>query len=73
MRKSTRIFILLGIIEALIIAGAIFMVFQVTSGAWNAPDPSEAISRILAVAGGAIPLVGLPFVILAISLLRKGE
>ena len=73
MKKSTRIFILLGFIEAVLIAGALFLVLRVTSGAANTPDPTEALSRILTVAGAAIPLVGLPFLILAISLLRKGE
>lgn len=73
MRKSSRIFILLGIVEALIVAGALFMVVQVTGGNWNAPDPGETIARILTVAGIAIPVFGLPFLILAISLLRKGE
>lgn len=73
MKKSTRIFILLGVIEAIIVAGAIFMVLQVTSGAWNTPDPSETLSRILTVAGAAIAIFGFPFLVLAISLLRKGE
>jgi len=73
MRKSTRIFILLGIVEALFLAGAVFMVVQVTSGAWNAPDPSEALSRILTVAGGAMGLFGGVFLVLGLSLRRKGE
>jgi hypothetical protein len=73
LRKSTRIFILLGVIELLLIAGTAYMVLQVTSGAWNAPDPAEALRRIMTVAGAAIPLVALPFFVLGVSLRRKGE
>lgn len=73
MKRSTRIFILLGILEAFFLAGAIFMVMQVTSGAWNAPDPSEALSRILAVAGGAMGLFGGILLVLGILLRRKGQ
>jgi len=49
------------------------MVIQVSSGAWNAPDLAEALSRILGLAGAAVPLVALPFVVFAISLRRKGD
>ena len=38
-------------------AGAAWMVWQVKTGAWNAPDPAEAISRITETAGGAIGII----------------
>lgn len=73
MRRSTIIFILLGVIELLLILGAVFMASQVMSGAWNAPDPQEALSRIFTVIGAAIPLIAIPFVILAVGLRKKGQ
>ena len=73
MKRSTKIFILLGVIELVLILGTAFMASQVMSGAWNAPDPGEALRRIFTVAGAAIPLVGLPFAIIAFGLRRKGQ
>lgn len=73
MKRSTIVFLLLGVIELVLILGAAFMVSQVMSGAWNAPDPGEALSRILTVAGAAIPLVAIPFAIIAFGLRRKGQ
>lgn len=73
MRKSSRIFILLAVLQTLIVLGTLYMVTQVTSGAWHAPDPGEALRRILTVAGIAIPVFGFPFLILGISLRHTGE
>jgi hypothetical protein len=73
MRASTRMFVLLAVIEVLLILGGIYMVSQVASGAWNAPDPQEAVSRITTVIGAAIPLVAIPFLLLAIGLRRQGK
>ena len=73
MRKSTRIFILLGIVEVLLVAGAAWMTSQVTSGAWNAPDPSEAISRIFTITGAAIPIVAVLFGLIGFGLRKNGQ
>ena len=73
MRRSTLMLVLLGVIEVLLVLGGIYMVNQVQSGAWNTPDPGEALSRILSVIGAAIPVVAVPFVILAIGLRRRGQ
>ncbi|NGP19375.1 hypothetical protein [Devosia aurantiaca] len=73
MRKSTRIFVLLLVIEVLLVLGSVYMVGQVSGGNWNAPDHQEAISRIMTVIGAAIPLVALPFLLIGIGLRRKGE
>jgi len=57
MKKSTRALVGLVGLDAILAAGAAWMVWQVRTGAWNAPDPAEAISRITETAGGAIGIV----------------
>jgi hypothetical protein len=57
MKKSTRALIGLVALDGILAAGAWWMVMQVKSGAWNAPDPAEAITRITETAGGAIGIV----------------
>jgi len=47
MKKSTRALVGLVALDGILAAGAWWMVMQVKSGAWNAPDPAEAITRIL--------------------------
>ena len=72
MRKSTSVLILLLVIELLLVGGAAFMVWQVKSGAWNTADPAEALSRILTVAFGAVPLIAVPFLLIYFGARRKG-
>lgn len=72
MRKSTSVLILLIVIELLLVGGAIFMVWQVKSGAWSTSDPAEALSRILRVAFGAVPIVAVPFLLIYSAARRKG-
>jgi hypothetical protein len=57
MRKSARALIGLVVIDALIVAGTAWMVWQVKIGAWHAPDPAAAISTITSTAGGAIGII----------------
>jgi hypothetical protein len=57
MKKSARALIGLVIIDALIVVGAAWMVWQVRIDAWHAPDPDAAISTITSTAGGAIGIV----------------
>lgn len=73
MRKSTRIFILLAVFEVLLIAGTVFMVHQVTSGAWRTADTAFAIQRILTIMGSAIGGVGGVFLFLGCLLRWRGE
>lgn len=73
MRQSTRIFILTAIIEALLVAGTIYMVLQVTSGNWNTFDEAEALTRILTVMGAAIGGVGCALLFLGVVLRWKGQ
>lgn len=73
MRKSSRIFILLVVFEVLLIAGTVFMIHQVTSGAWRTADAGFAIQRILTIMGSAIGGVGGVFLFLGIYLRLRGE
>jgi hypothetical protein len=57
MKKSTRALTGLVLLDALILAGAAWMMMQVKSGAWNAPDPAATITEITRTAGGAIGIV----------------
>src|SRR5690606_33964583 len=72
MKKSTSVLILLLTIELLLAGGAAFMVWQVRSGAWSTADPAEALSRILAVALAAAPLVAVPFLLIYFGARRRG-
>ncbi|MEO9338444.1 hypothetical protein ABFT80_13460 [Mesorhizobium sp. SB112] len=73
MKKSTRIFILLAGIEVLIVAGAAYMLMQVTSGAWRTFDQAEAVRRIMTVMGVAFGGIGAVLLTLAIMLRIKGQ
>ena len=57
MKKSTRALVGLVVIDTLLGIGALWMVWQTRTGAWHAPNPSEATSTIMATAGGAIGVV----------------
>ena len=57
MKKSTRALTGMVVLDALLVAGAAWMVMQVKSGAWNAPDPAAAIAEIARTAWGAIGIV----------------
>lgn len=58
MKKSTRALVGLLIIEALLFAGAVWMVVQVQTGAWQATvSKAEAISTITSGVGGIMGVV----------------
>ena len=57
MKKSTRARTGMVVLDALLIAGAAYMVMQVKSGTWNTPDPAATITEITRTAGGAIGIV----------------
>ena len=73
MRKSTRIFILTAVLEALLLAGAVYMITQTTSGAWRATNPAEALNRIYTVMGAAMGGVGAALLFLGTVLRVKGQ
>lgn len=73
MKASTRFLVLLVIIEALIIGGAFFSIWQIRSGAWNAgTQPDEVIKRIGSVAGMIAPIFA-AFMVAMILVTRKVE
>lgn len=73
MRKSTRVFILLGVFEVLLAAGTAFMFYQVTTGAWRTFDQAEAIQRIFTIMGGAMGAIAGVFLLLGLLIRMKGD
>ncbi len=73
MRKSTRALAGLVLIEALLFGGAAWMVSQVRSGAWNAPDAAEAIATITEAAGAAMGIVAAVLLVAFFVHRRKGN
>ena len=57
MKKSTRALTAMVVLDALLVAGAAWMVMQVKSGTWNTPDPAATIVEITRTAGGAVGIV----------------
>ena len=57
MKKSTRALAGMAVLDALLVAGAAWMVRQVQAGTWNTPDPAATITEITRTAGGAIGIV----------------
>ena len=57
MKKPTRALTGMVVLDALLVAGAAWMVMQVKSGTWNTPDPAATITEITRTAGGAIGIV----------------
>ena len=73
MKKSTRALTGLVVIDLALAAGAAWMVWQVRTGAWNAPDPGEAITSITSTAGGAIGIVTAVLLVAFVVHRRKGN
>ena len=57
MKKSTRALAGMAALDALLVAGAAWMVQQVQTGTWNTPNPAATITEITRTAGGAIGIV----------------
>lgn len=57
MKKSTRALTGMIGIDALLVAGAAWMIQQVQTGTRNTPDPAATITEITLTAGGAIGIV----------------
>ena len=73
MKKSTRAIVGLVALDAILAGGALWMVAQVRSGTWNAPDPAEAIRRIMSTAGGAIGIVTAVLLVAFVVHRRRGN
>ena len=57
MKKSTRALAGMVVLDALLVAGAAWMVWQVQTGTLNTPNPAATITEITRAAGGAIGIV----------------
>lgn len=73
MKKSTRALVGLVILEAVILAGAWWMVQQTRSGAWQTSDPAGAITAITQTAGGAMGLIAVILLIAFVTHKRRGN
>ena len=73
MKKSTRAILGLLIIELGLMFGMLWMVAQVRTGTWHAPDPGKAIATITATCGGAMGIVGAVLLIAFIRFRIRGE
>lgn len=57
MKPSIRALVGLVVLDALLVAGIGWLILQVETGTFHAPDPAKAITTITGVGGGAIGLV----------------
>jgi Na+/glutamate symporter len=57
MKKSTRALTGMVLLDGIVGSGAAWMVWQIQSGAWNAPDPAAAVAYISKTAGGIIAVI----------------
>ena len=57
MKKSTRALVGLVVLDGLIVLGTAWMVWQVKTDTWHAPDQAAAITTITSTAGGAIGII----------------
>ena len=73
MKKSTRALVGLVLLDALLLAGTFWMLLQVRTGAWHAPDPAEAGRTIGAVGGGAIGIVTAVLLVAFVVHRRRGN
>lgn len=70
MKKSVRALVGLVVIEAALLGGTAWMVWQVQRGAWTTRDPAAAIAQITRTGGGAMGIVA-AILILAFIVHRK--
>lgn len=74
MKKSTRALVGMVVIDALILAGAAWLIWQIKSGAMRTAVPEiEAIQTITSTAGGAIGIVTGVLIVAFFALRLKGR
>ena len=73
MKKSTRALTGMVVLDALLVAGAAWMVMQVKSGTWNTTDPAATITEITRTAGGAIGIVTALLLVAFLVRRRRGD
>lgn len=73
MRKSTRALIGIVVLDALIVAGSFWLIWQIKSRSLKLAVPEhEAIQTITSTAGGAIGVITVVLAIAFVTLRRKG-
>ena len=73
MKKSNRALAGMVVLDALLAAGAAWMVMQVKSDTWNAPDLAATITEITRTAGGAIGIVSAVLLVAFVVHRRRGD
>ena len=73
MKKPTRALTGMVVLDALLVAGAAWMVTQVKSGTWNTSDPAATITEITRTAGGAIGIVTALLLVAFVVHRRRGD
>lgn len=73
MKKSPRALTGMVGIDGLLAAGAAWMVWQVRTGTWTAPDPAAATTEITRTAGGAIGIVTAMLLVAFVVHRRRGD
>jgi hypothetical protein len=73
MKKSTRALTGIVVLDGLLAAGAAWMVFNVRSGLWSAPDPGLTITMITQAAGGAIGIITVLLLVAFVVHRRRGD
>jgi len=67
MKKSMRALLGLVLLDAIVVAGAWWMIDRTTSGAWNSNNPAESINMITTTAG---MMIGVISVVLVLAFFR---
>ena len=73
MKKSTRALTGMIVLDALLAAGAAWMVLQVKSSTWNTPDPAATITEITRTVGGSIGIVTALLLVAFVVHRRRGD
>ena len=73
MKKATRALAGMVVPDALLVAGAAWMVQQVQTGTWNTPDPAAPLTEITRTAGGAIGIVTALLLVAFVVHRRRGD
>ncbi len=73
MKRSTRAILGLLVIELALMYGMLWMVAQVKTGAWHAPDPGKSITTITAICGSAMGIAGAILLVAFIRFRIRGD
>lgn len=73
MKKSTRALVGLVVLDAIIIAGAWWMIDRTRSGAWNSNDPAGSISMVTTTAGMMVGVISAVLLLAFVMHRRAGN